>query len=90
MKNMAFVNLIPVSEHCSTSARTGPHHCAHKTRAVLRSGKHWHAVLEHCLALLQSYVSVTAVTAVTGRSGVLPTALGHCQALPYDSVTASV
>ena len=57
---------------------------------MLSSDKHWHAVLEHCLALLESYDSSTAVSAVTGRSGVRVTVLGHCQALPYDPVTASV
>ena len=46
------------------------------------------AVLEHCLAQLETCDSSTAVSAVTCRSGVLVTILGHCQALPYD--TASV
>ena len=87
---LAFVNLIPVAEQCSSTARIGPHHCGHRTGAVLSSDKHWHAVLEHCLALLESYDSSTAVSAVTGRSGVWVTVLGHCQALPYDPVTASV
>ena len=59
---------------------------------MLSSDKHWYAVLEHCLALLESYDSSTAVivSAVTGRKGVLVTVLGHCNALPYDPVTASV
>ena len=43
---------------------------------------------KHCLALLKSYDSSTAVSAVTGRSGVLVTVLGHCQAVPNDRVTA--
>ena len=86
----ALVNLIPVAEQCSSTARIGPHHCGHRTGAVLSSDKHWHAVLEHCLALLESYDSSTAVSAVTGRSGVWVTVLGHCQALPYDPATASV
>ena len=85
----AFVNLIPVAEQCSSTARIGPHHCGHRTGAVLSSDKHWHAVLEHCLALLESYDSSTAVSAVTGRSGVQVFVLGHCQALLYDPVTAS-
>ena len=88
--NLAFVNLIPVAEQCSSTARIGPHHCGHRTGAVLSSDKHWHAVLEHCSALLASYDSSNAVSAVTVRSGVLVTVLGHCQALPYDPVTASV
>ena len=57
---------------------------------MLSSDKHWHAVLEHFLALLESYDSSTAVSAVTGRSGVRVTVLGDCQALPYDPVTAYV
>ena len=57
---------------------------------MLSSDNHWHAVLEHCLALLDSYDSSTAVGDVTGRSGVLVISLGHCQALPYDRVTAYV
>ena len=61
-------------------------HCPHRTGAVLCSDKHWHAVLERCIALLECYDSSTAVSVVTGRSGVL----GHCKALPYDPVTASV
>ena len=73
-----------------STARIGPHHCGHRTGAVLSSDKHWHAVLEHCLALRESYDSSTAVSAVTGRSGVWVTVPGHCQALPYDPVTASV
>ena len=67
----AFVNLIPVAEQCSSTACIRPYHRGHKTGAVLRSGKHWHAVLEQCLALLKSYDSSTAVSAVTGHSGVL-------------------
>ena len=79
-----------MSEQCSSTARIGPHHCGHRTRAVLSSDKHWHTVPEHRLALLESYDSSTAVSAVIGRSGVRVTVLGHCQALPYDPVTASV
>ena len=79
-----------MAEQCLSTARIGPHHCGHRTGAVLSSDKHWHAVLEHCLALLESYDSSTAVSAGTGRSGVRVTVLGHCQALPYDSVTASM
>ena len=79
-----------MAEQSSSTARIGPYHCGHRTRAVLSSDKHWHAVLEHCLELLESYDSSTAVSAVTGRSGVWVTVLGHCQALPYDLVTASV
>ena len=45
--NLTFVNLIPVAEQCSSTARIGPHHCGHRTGAVLSSDKHWHAVLEH-------------------------------------------
>ena len=86
----AFVNLIPVAEQCSRTARIGPHHCGHRTGAVLSSDKHWHAVLEHCLALLKSYDSSTAASAVTGQIGVRVTVLGHCLALPYDSGTASM
>ena len=59
----AFVSLIPV-------ARRGPHHCGHRTGAVLSSDKHWHTGLEHCSALLESYDSSAAVSAVTGRGGV--------------------
>ena len=44
----------------------------------------------HCSALLESYDSSPAVSAVIGQSGVLVTVLGHWQALPYDPVTASV
>ena len=73
-------------DHC----HIGPLHCGHRTGAVLGSDNHWHAVLEHCLALLESYDSNTAVSAVTGRSGVRVAVLGHCQALPYDPVTVSV
>ena len=78
----AFVNLIPVAEQCSSTACIGPHHCGHRTGAVLSSDKHWHAVLEHCLALLESYDSSTAVSAVTDCSGVQVTISGQCQALP--------
>ena len=60
------------------------HHCGNRTGAVLNSDKHRHAVLEHCLALLKSYDSSTAVSAVTGR------VVGHCQAPLYDPVTVSV
>ena len=41
-------------------------------------------------ALLQSYVSSAAASAVTDHSGVPVTALGHCQALPYDTVPVAV
>ena len=57
---LAFVNLIPVAEQCLSTARIGPHHCGHRTGAVLSSDKHWQAVLEHCLALL-SVLSLAAV-----------------------------
>ena len=58
---------------------------------MLSRDNHRHAVFEHCLALLDSYDSSTAISAVTGRSSVRITILGHCQALPYDPVlTASV
>ena len=90
LNKWAFVNFIPVAGQCSSAARIGPHHWRPRTGAVLSSDKHWHAVLKHCLALLESYDSITAFSAVTGRSGVLVTVLGHCQALPYDPVTASV
>ena len=43
-----------------------------------------------CAIKSQYILSSTAVSAVTGRSGVLVTALGHSQALPYDPATASV
>ena len=88
--NLAFVNLIPVTEQCLSTARIRPPHCGHRTGAVLSSDKNWHAVLEHCLALLESYDSSTAISAATGGSGVWVTVLGHCQALPYDPVIASV
>ena len=66
-------------------------HYPHRTRAVLSRDNHWHAVPEHCLALLDSYDSSTASSAVSCRSSVRVTVLGHCQALPYDPVlTASV
>ena len=64
-----------MAEQCLSTARIGPHQCGHRTRAVLSSDKHWQAVLEHCLALLGSYDTSTAVSAVTGRS------LGHCTGL---------
>ena len=73
-------------DHC----HIGPLHCGHRTGAVLGSDNHWHVVLEHCLALLESYDSSTAVTAVTGCSGVRVAVMCHCQALPYDPVTVSV
>ena len=50
----AFVNLIPVAGQCSSAARIGPHHWRHRTGAVVSSGKHWHALLKHCLALLNT------------------------------------
>ena len=40
--------------------------------------------------MLESYDSSTAVSALTGRSGVQVTVLGHGQVLPYNPVTASV
>ena len=40
--------------------------------------------------MLKSYDSSTAVSALTGRSGVRVTVLGHRQALPYNLVTASM
>ena len=46
-------------------------------------------MIEHCIALLESYDSSTAVSAVTGRSGVQVFVLGQNQALLYDPVTAS-
>ena len=79
-----------MAELCSSTAHIGLHHCGHTTGAVLSSDKHWHAVLEHCFALLESYDSSPAVSAVSGRNGVLVTVLGHCNAMPYDPVTASV
>ena len=88
-KETGFVSLIPVAEQWSMTAAIGPHHCGHRTGAVLSSDKHWLAVLEHCLALFKSYDSSTAVSAVIGSSGVQVTVLGHGQALPFDSVTAS-
>ena len=57
---------------------------------MLSSDKHWHTVLEHCLALIESYDSSTAVSDVNRRNGVRVTVLGHCQAMHYDPVTASV
>ena len=39
--SLAFVNLIPVAEQCSSTARIGPHHCGHRTGAVRSSDKHW-------------------------------------------------
>ena len=56
--------------------RIAPLRPSYRSRTVLSSYKHRHVVLEHCLALLQSYASSTAVSAVTGRSGVLVTAMG--------------
>ena len=47
---LTFLNSIPMAKQCSSTARIGPHHCGHRTRAVLSSDMHWHAVLEHCLA----------------------------------------
>ena len=86
----AFVNLIPVVEQCSSTARIGPHHCGHRTGAVLSSDKHWHAELEHCLALHESHDSSTAVSAVTSRSGVRVT-VKHClmtqSLLPWKTYT---
>ena len=71
-----------------STVRIGPHQCGHRTGAVHSSEKHRHAVLKHRLALLESYDSSTAASAVNGHSVVLVTVLGHCQALPYDPVTA--
>ena len=63
---MAFVvNSIPVAGQCSCTAGIGPHHCGQRTGEVDSSENHWHAVLEHCLALTESYDSSTAVSAVT-------------------------
>ena len=90
LQGTAFVILIPVAEQCSSTARIGLYHCGHRTGAVLSSDEHWHTVLKHCLALLKSYDSCIAVSDLNGRSGVLVTVLGHCQALHYDPVTASV
>ena len=45
IKLSAFVNLIPVAEPCSSTARIGPNHCRHRTRVVFSSDKHWHTVL---------------------------------------------
>ena len=78
-----------MAEQCSSTARIGPHQCGHISGVVLSSDKRWYAVIEHCLSLLESYDSSTAVSAVTGRSGVQVFVLGHCQALLYDPVTAS-
>ena len=77
-----------MSEQCRSTVRIGPHQCGHRTGAVHSTERHWHAVLKHRLALLESYDSSTAVSAVPGHSVVLVTVLGHCQALPYDPVTA--
>ena len=85
---LPFANSIPVAEQSLSTASIGPHYCGHRTRAVLSSDKHWDAVLEHCLALLEFCDSSTAISAVTGCSGLLVIVLDHCQALPYDSVTA--
>ena len=87
---MAFVILIPLAGQCSCTAGIGPQYCGHGTGEVDSSDKHWHAALEHCLSLLESYNSSTADSAVTGRGGVRVTVLAHCQALPYDQVTASI
>ena len=84
---LSFEDLIPVADQCSRTARIGLPHCGHESRAALSSDKYFHSVLKHCLALLESYDSSTAVTA---RSGVLVAVLGHCQALRCDPVTASV
>ena len=75
----AFVHLIPAADQCLSTACIGPHHCGHWNGAVMSRDKHWHAVLEHCLALLESYDSSSCVRF---------TVLGHYQALPYDPVTA--
>ena len=66
-----------MAKQCSSTARIGPHHCGHRTRAVLSSDMHWRAVLEHCLAQFESYDLKTAVKAVTGRSEVPVTACSH-------------
>ena len=59
----AFVNLIPVAEQCSSTARIGPHPCGHRTGAVLSSDKHWHAVLEHCFGPMPAVVRSSAGSA---------------------------
>ena len=81
-------NYTYINQKCT--ARVWLHHCGLRSGAVLSSDKHWHAVLDHCSALLDSYDSSTAVSALTGRSSVLVIILGHCQAPPYDRVTAYV
>ena len=73
IENWAFVNQILVAELCLNTARIGPYHCGHRTRAVLSSDKHWYAVLEHCLALL----SVLSLAAVVSWSLTCVTAK-HC------------
>ena len=94
----AFVKLILVAEQYSSTARTGPHHCGHKTW-------HWHAVL----GLACSAWALLSTARVLWLKhcfqcchwpqwcpGHCPgslswvTVLGHCQALPYESATASV
>ena len=77
IQTLAFVNLILVAQMCSSTTR-----CGHRTGAVLSSDEHWHPVLEHCFALLESYDSSAAASAATGRSGVGATVLAHCQTLP--------
>ena len=79
-----------MAEQILSTARKRPHHCGHRTGAVLSGDKHWHAELGHCLALLESYDLSTDVSAVTGHSGVRVTVLANCQALLYGPVTASV
>ena len=65
----AFVNLIPAAVQWSSTARTGPHHCGHRTGAVLSSDKHWHAVLEHCSSpMTQALLSVLSLAAVVSWS----------------------
>ena len=63
-----------VLKHCCL----GSHHCGHRTGAVPSSDKHWQAALEHCLALLKTYDSSTAVLVCPGL--LLSTTLwpSHC------------
>mgnify|MGYP001798439455 CR=1 FL=1 len=56
----AFVNSIPAAEQCLSTARIGLHHCGHRPGTVLSSDRHWHAVLEHGVALRQSRAAVVS------------------------------
>ena len=51
-----------MAKQCLSTAFIKPHHCSHRTWAVLSSDKHWHVELEHCSALLDSYDSSTALS----------------------------